>query len=157
MRPALPRLLWLISQVHQDEEVLTDACWALSYVSDGPSDDIESVVAAGVCRPLVDLLAHKSSAVVIPALRTVGNIVTGSDLQTQPIIDAHALPKLLGLLESPKEEIRKDAAGLEEFGVGTPERNNLEASLERSSCLLMFTLHQVFHNTISCRKPPTPR
>ena len=36
-----------------------------------------------------------SPAVLIPALRTVGNIVTGDDNQTQVIINCTALPCLL--------------------------------------------------------------
>ena len=44
-----------------------------------------------------------------PALRTVGNIVTGNDLQTQFIINNNALPCLLALLSSPKKGIRKEA------------------------------------------------
>jgi importin subunit alpha-1 len=44
-----------------------------------------------------------------PALRSVGNIVTGNDVQTQVIINCGALPALLSLLSSPKEAIRKEA------------------------------------------------
>lgn len=44
-----------------------------------------------------------------PALRTVGNIVTGDDLQTQIIINVSALPCLLALLSSQKKGIRKEA------------------------------------------------
>ena len=44
-----------------------------------------------------------------PALRSVGNIVTGDDLQTQVVIASGALPALLSLLSSPKEGIRKEA------------------------------------------------
>ena len=65
------------------EQVLTDACWALSYLSDGQNDKIQAVIEAGVCQRLVELLIHSSPAVQTPALRTVGNIVTGDDLQTQ--------------------------------------------------------------------------
>ena len=61
-----------------DEEVLTDACWALSYLSDGTNDKIQAVIEAGVCRRLVELLSSKHASVLIPALRTVGNIVTGT-------------------------------------------------------------------------------
>lgn len=63
--------------------MLTDACWALSYLSDGANDKIQAVIEAGVCQRLVELLIHTSPAVQTPALRTVGNIVTGDDLQTQ--------------------------------------------------------------------------
>jgi len=107
VRPALPTLARLIYST--DEEVLTDACWALSYLSDGSNDKIQAVIEAGVCRRMVELLMHTSYSVQTPALRTVGNIVTGDDLQTQIIINCSALPCLLALLSSPKKGIRKEA------------------------------------------------
>jgi importin subunit alpha-1 len=107
VRPALPTLAQLIYS--QDEEVLTDACWALSYLSDGPNEKIQAVIESGVCQRLVELLMHPSPSVQTPALRTVGNIVTGDDLQTQIVINCNALPCLLALLNSPKKGIRKEA------------------------------------------------
>ena len=107
VRPALPTLAHLIYM--QDEEVLTDACWALSYLSDGQNTKIQAVIESGVCRRLVELLMHPSPAVQTPALRTVGNIVTGDDLQTQIIINNNVLPCLLHLLASPKKGIRKES------------------------------------------------
>ena len=107
VKPALPTLAQLIFS--PDEEVLTDACWALSYLSDGPNEKIQAVIESGVCRRLVELLLNPSPAVQTPALRTVGNIVTGNDLQTQFIINNNALPCLLALLSSPKKGIRKEA------------------------------------------------
>jgi len=105
--PALPTLARLIYST--DEEVLTDACWALSYLSDGSNDKIQAVIEAGVCRRMVELLMHSSYSVKTPALRTVGNIVTGDDLQTQIILNVASLPCLLALLNSPKKGIKKEA------------------------------------------------
>ncbi|KAG5056048.1 hypothetical protein JHK85_008558 [Glycine max] len=108
VKPALPALASLIQS--NDEEVLTDACWALSYLSDGTNDKIQGVIEAGVCSRLVDLLLHPSPSVLIPALRTVGNIVTGDDLQTQVIINHQALPRLLNILTNNyKKSIKKEA------------------------------------------------
>ncbi|KAA8543049.1 hypothetical protein F0562_021456 [Nyssa sinensis] len=107
-KPALPALARLIHS--NDEEVLTDACWALSYLSDGTNDKIQAVIEAGVCPRLVELLLHPSPSVLIPALRTVGNIVTGDDIQTQVIIEHQALPCLLNLLtHNYKKSIKKEA------------------------------------------------
>ncbi|XP_061371904.1 importin subunit alpha-like isoform X2 [Gastrolobium bilobum] len=108
VKPALPALASLIHS--NDEEVLTDACWALSYLSDGTDDKIQGVIDVGVCSRLVELLLHPSPSVLIPALRTVGNIVTGDDVQTQVIINHQALPCLLHLLvNNYKKSIKKEA------------------------------------------------
>ncbi|GFP80626.1 importin subunit alpha [Phtheirospermum japonicum] len=94
VKPALAAVAHLIH--YNDEEVLTDACWALSYLSDGIN--------------MIKFNLHPSPSVLIPALRTVGNIVTGDDIQTQAIIDNKALNCLLNLLtQNHKKSIKKEA------------------------------------------------
>ncbi|KAK8549239.1 hypothetical protein V6N13_008916 [Hibiscus sabdariffa] len=105
---ALPTLARLIHS--NDEEVLSDACWTLSYLSDGTDDEIQAVIDAGVCGRLVDLFTHPSPFVLKPALRAVGNIASGDDVQTQWIIRYQALPCLLKLLTNNYEESIKKYA-----------------------------------------------
>lgn len=107
IHPALPVLAKLVYML--DDEVLIDACWAISYLSDGSNDKIQAVIEAGIPRRLVELLMHASTSVQTPALRSVGNIVTGDDVQTQVIINSGSLAALLSLLSSQKDGIRKEA------------------------------------------------
>ncbi|KAF9580722.1 Importin alpha subunit (Karyopherin alpha subunit) (Serine-rich RNA polymerase I suppressor protein) [Lunasporangiospora selenospora] len=105
--PALSVLSKLIYS--NDDEVLIDACWAMSYLSDGSNEKIQAVIEFGVSRRLVELLMHQMASVQTPALRSVGNIVTGDDVQTQVVVNCGALQALLALLSSPKDNIRKEA------------------------------------------------
>nr|CAD7463571.1 unnamed protein product [Timema tahoe] len=116
IKPCLPVLNKLL--YCQDKDVLADACWALSYVTDGSNDKIQAVVDNGVVPRLVELLGMEEVGVLTPALRAVGNIVTGNDLQaklslvfqTDSIIHAGALSKLSYLLKHPRSNIMKEAA-----------------------------------------------
>ena len=100
-----------------DEEVLIDTCWALCYLSQGPDEHTKAVFDAlgstGICR-LVELFVHPSLSVQAPALKTVGNIVSGDEVQSQIqiIIDNGALPSLLTLLSSTDEDIMTTACGV---------------------------------------------
>ena len=105
-----PALTALPKLIHSpDDEVLIDACWAISYLSYGSNDRIQAVIEADVVHRLVDLLNHQSSSVQTPALRSVGSLAAGDDLQTQIVIAAGALPALSTLLTSPNDAIRRNA------------------------------------------------
>jgi hypothetical protein len=80
-------------------------------MSEWQSEHVQAVLDTGVCPRLVQLLQdNKEYSVQIPALRAIGNLVTGDDVQTEIVLHAGALAALAQLLESPKRGIRKDAA-----------------------------------------------
>ncbi|CAM9795651.1 unnamed protein product, partial [Choristocarpus tenellus] len=121
VQPAVPILSQLLTC--DDSEVLVDACWALSYLSDGDSDRIQHIMDAGTAPNLAKLLGHESCHVVTPALRTLGNFVTGEDAQTQAVLDVGVLPLLESLLHHKKKNIRKEACWtLSNVAAGTPSQ-----------------------------------
>merc|ERR1712137_836342 len=104
--PAVPVLINLLSD--SDSTVVSDACWALSYLSDGDNSKIEALIQANGCVPVVSLLSSKLQLIQTPALRVVGNIVTGEDHQTQAVLDAGGLPRLkMLLIDTPKVIVRE--------------------------------------------------
>jgi len=111
IKDCIPVLAKLIMK--NDPEVLTDSCWALSYVTDDQTQGnvkIQSVIQCpGVAKRLIYLLQHGTNAVQIPALRTIGNIVTGDDNQTQIMLNEKPLPALGGTLSCQRKSLRKEA------------------------------------------------
>jgi importin subunit alpha-1 len=107
VKEALPALAHLIKSA--DDEVLTDACWALSYMSDGSNERVSAVCAAGVLPRLVELLNNSNVSIQTPSLRTIGNVATGDEKQTDAVIRAGGVPMLVSLIASQRKGIRKEA------------------------------------------------
>lgn len=108
--PAIPLLAKILEM--DNKEALVDACWALSYLSDGDDSRIEAVISHGVVPNVVALLTNESSSILTPAVRILGNFVSGNDSHTQAVIDAGVLQHIGQLLISPKRAIRKETCWL---------------------------------------------
>ncbi|XP_015272812.1 PREDICTED: importin subunit alpha-1-like [Gekko japonicus] len=105
VRQILPALICLLQ--HEDRDIIADTCWAVFYLTDGTNNRIHVMVETGM---LPRLLSCPDLPILTPALRAVGNIVTGTDEQTQLAIDAGLLAILPRLLRHPKSSIQKEAA-----------------------------------------------
>lgn len=125
VREAIPTLAEIVRS-SSDEEVLSDALWALSYLTDGDDARIGVVLETGIAVRLVTCLTNVSSKIKLPALRTIGNIVTGADQLTQQVVDAGALPLLGQLITAgTKMQERKEACwAISNIAAGTPAQLN---------------------------------
>jgi len=106
-------LLHSLLEGTDDAAVHGDACWALSYLT-ASDDDIAHVVDArpSILPALLRCMEAKgedSDGVIAPALRAAGNVVSGTEQQTQAIVDAGVLPILAVLVGHCKPAFRKDA------------------------------------------------
>ncbi|XP_042684042.1 importin subunit alpha-8 isoform X1 [Centrocercus urophasianus] len=108
VRQLLPVITCLLE--HEDKDIVSDSCWAVSYLTDGSNDRIQIVVDTGILPRLVELMSSPEMIVMTPALRAIGNVVTGTDEQTQAAIDAGVLAVLPLLLRHTKPAIQKEAA-----------------------------------------------
>ena len=94
--PALPVLAAILHQ-NADTEAMIDATWSLSYLSDGDDSRIAAVVSLNVIPVLIQMLTSTRVGGIIPALRCLGNIVSGNDTQTQAVVDGGVL-QVLGMI-----------------------------------------------------------
>ncbi|KAF3322650.1 importin subunit alpha-1a-like protein [Carex littledalei] len=81
-----------------DEKILSDTCWAISYLCSHSTDEIQMVIESRICPQLVKLLMHSSPKVVTPVMLAIANVSSADDSQVQCLIDIgllQCLPKLL--------------------------------------------------------------
>ncbi|GBP81668.1 Importin subunit alpha-1 [Eumeta japonica] len=110
--PALPFISELLESTDHDLifNYSSDACWALSYLTDGPNERSVGDRQPKRLPRLINLLGHTHAAVRTPALRALGNMVTGSDEQTDRCLNADCMPALVALLRCGKAGLVKEAA-----------------------------------------------
>ena len=61
-----------------DKEIVADCCWAISYHSDANKNKIQVVVESGVIPRIIRHLEEPAMGLLIPSIRNLGNISTGS-------------------------------------------------------------------------------
>jgi importin subunit alpha-6/7 len=117
VRVAFPFLLKRL--MGDDEEAKTDACWGLSYISDGENSRLQEVLDAGLLSPVIKALASTSSpsssaalsttttinsrgneSLRTASLRVIGNILSGDEIQTQAVLDHNILSIFTDLLSN---------------------------------------------------------
>ena len=143
--PALAHLVTL-----EDTEVLTDALWALSYLTNSENEIIELVVNSNIAGKVIGLLGHSCYEIVIPALRTAGNIVAGTDTQADAAVNAGIIPKLVQLMKHDrKNAIREAVWTASNIAAGTKDQISALVSFPGA---LDMVIHHLAHSPWEIKK-----
>jgi len=126
IQPCLPVLAALL-QTSKNNEILVDVCWSLSYLSDGDEQRIQAVMENNVAPIMVQLLDAGAPSLINPIIRTLGNFVSGSDAQTQAVVDCGIIAKTPALLSTPgqRKVVKKETCWLlSNIAAGTHQQIN---------------------------------
>ena len=126
IRPCLPVLAALL-QTSKNNEILVDVCWSLSYLSDGNEQRIQAVMENNVASLLVNRLDVSVPSLINPIIRCLGNFVSGSDAQTQAVVDCGVIEKTPVLLSTAgqRKVVKKETCWLlSNIAAGTHQQIN---------------------------------
>ncbi|KAL3101137.1 hypothetical protein niasHS_001597 [Heterodera schachtii] len=107
-------------------EILCDAVWSIAYLMDHAAVDGERIdlllAQPGLVTSIVTLLKSDSIRALTGALRTVGNIITGTDEQTTTILDFGVLDDFKMLVDSDIHQVSRECLWiLSNVAAGTAE------------------------------------
>jgi len=105
-------------------KILQDACWAISYLSDGSEERILAIIKSGVCQTLISTLGVNTKLhIQLPILRIIGNIISGNDELTDYVLNLGVLQVLRNLLLTNEKILIKETCWtLSNITAGTLEQ-----------------------------------
>lgn len=83
--------------LNEDEEIVSDCLWGLSYLTSSQEDEVIKIVASGESLPRIieHLDTSKGATIYVPALRTIAQLMVTDD---EYIIDKAIFEGLIGKL-----------------------------------------------------------
>ena len=113
-----------------DREIVADCCWAISYHSDANKNKIQVLIDSKVVPRIIDNLKEQSMAILVPSIRILGNVSTGSAEHTNELLNAGILMYLEKVLEHHKKVVRREACWVIS-NIAAGNRGQVEAILSR--------------------------
>lgn len=110
IRHAIPVLCQAIAKGRlNDKEIIADCCWAISYHSDANKNKIQLVVDSDVIPRIISHLEEPAMGLLIPSIRILGNVSTGSVEHTNVLLSHNILGLLEKVLQHHKKVVRREA------------------------------------------------
>lgn len=137
---ALPVLKHLVES-SQDTETLSDACWAIHYLTMGAAERLHAVLKSGLAKPIVEFLKYSDTRLVLPALQAACNITGGTAAQTDHLLSLGVLPALRTLMTHPDGSIVKESCwAISNIAAGTAAQ--VQAIIESGIVLSVVNVAQ---------------
>jgi len=95
VKEAIPLLCNLIANGYiTDKEIAADCCWAISYNSDSKKGKIDVLINSGIIPKIVSYITDSYLSLVVPCVRILGNVSTGTASQTDEILKCGGINQL---------------------------------------------------------------
>lgn len=109
VKEAIPLLCHLISNsLIIDKEIIADCCWAISYNSDAKKNKIDVLINSGIIPKIVSYITDSYLSLVVPCVRILGNVSTGTAQQTDEILKCNGINQLFDTLNHAKKTVRRE-------------------------------------------------
>lgn len=119
--PCLPFLQKMF--VYNRIEVVTDVCWAFSFLTYSASPIKKVVMQFIDPLTLMNYIIHCNTCLLCPALRIAGNIVSGDKEDTQKMLDVGLIPVLKRILPEVNDLQKKEILWIfSNIAAGTPKQ-----------------------------------
>jgi len=106
--PALNSITQILT-TQEDPEIIRNAIWTLYFISDGGGPKLTPIIKTNIIPTIVKLVYSPEVKISVPSIRVLGNITTGTDAETQMVINAGGIEALKHAMQGPYVGLRKDA------------------------------------------------
>lgn len=94
---------------YHDTDITSTIFWIINYASQGDSDAVERVISAKFGPVIIENCDSSEFDIRLPAIKALGNILSGNVHQTELMLNLDVLSKISNLLRSDDTLIRKEA------------------------------------------------
>jgi hypothetical protein len=111
----------------EEGEIVSDCLWALNYIADTDDDNLLGQIASGeILAKIIQFIGDKDYSIFVPALRTLGNILSSNDPEVvDKALFLGALKQLTTIMYAPNSNLIKECCwALSNICAGPPVHIN---------------------------------
>ena len=86
---------------------MADCSWAISYHSDAKKNKICTLIDTNITPAVIRHISDSYLSLVVPSIRIIGNISTGTTVQADEILKYNGVEELYKTLSHPKKVVRR--------------------------------------------------